>query len=148
MTIAAGGLIKQSIHRDTYDPETWDPSSTITFNVQILNAKVFQKVIGKAPPKCPNNAKTYLKAGLPFFDIPEPSSSIAGNFGDVKSVGQLNYGMSTAGGSVSDESDQLDYDFIYHIRHEMAKGVPKREFRTASEIEREVSRANVVSFGR
>jgi hypothetical protein len=144
MAVAAGGLIKQSIHRDTYDPETWDPSSTITFNVQILNAKFFQKLTGKAPPKCPIGAKTYVSAGLPFFNIPEPSSSIAGKFGALQSLSQLSLGMSTNG---KNEIDELDDEFFEHIGLELANGEPMREFRTASEIQREVSRANVVSFG-
>lgn len=151
MAIAAGGLIKQSIHRDSYDSETWDPSSTMTFNVQILNAKIFKKATGKTPPKCPINAKTYLSKGFSFFDIPEDSSSIDGNFKTVQSVGHL--GGLTLDSQGSDDEERsgyepLDYDFISHINRGLASGEPKREFRTASDILNEVNRANVVSFGR
>lgn len=159
MALTAGGLIRQAIHHDDYDPESWDRSSTLMFNVQILNAKVFEKVTGLAPPKCPISAKTYFTHGLPFFDILEADSSIAGNFDGVKSVGELRGEMDSEGESIDeseddrseyksdDEDDCGYYNFDNNRGFDLVTVGPEREFRTVREIEDEVTRANVVSWG-
>jgi len=90
MSLAAGGLIKQSINADTYPASIWDPESTIMFNIQLLNSESFMAVTGRAPPSSPIDAKTYQQHGYPFFDIwNEELSGVKGNFGVVKSVGEI-----------------------------------------------------------
>lgn len=127
MGIAAGGLIKQYIQRDTYPPDSWDTRSTTAFNVQVLNAVVFQRVTGIAAPKCPLDAKAYKALGYPFFDIPEDTSTIAGDFGDLKSLRELFF--------ENDGDIKLNPDGA------------KRAFRTVSEID-ESRCANFASFDR
>lgn len=39
-----------------------------------------------APPETPISARTYASQGLPFFEIYNETSTIEGDFGDVKSV--------------------------------------------------------------
>jgi hypothetical protein len=144
MAIAAGGLIKQSIHRDAYAPDSWDPTSTIVFNVQILNAEIFQKVTGKAPPKRPADFKSYKKSEGKFFDIPEASSSLSGNFKGVKSVGQIK-GQKDNDGS-DDKSGPVKWSLLSYLNHDLTRGRPKREFRTTKDIEDEITRSNIVSW--
>jgi hypothetical protein len=90
MSLAAGGLIKQSINADPYPASIWDVESTILFNVQLLNSESFMAVTGRAPPSSPVDAKTYQQHGYPFFDIwNEELSGVKGNFAVVKSVGEM-----------------------------------------------------------
>jgi ubiquitin len=87
MGIAAGGLIKQSIVRDTTDPAIWDPENGTIFNVQILNSAVFESITGNPPPSTPITAQTYANHGYPYYDIyDEKPSGIKGDFSGVKSV--------------------------------------------------------------
>lgn len=89
MGIAAGGLIKQSIVKDIYDPTIWDSGKGTIFNVQILNSADFEAVTGKAPPKTPVTAKPYAAHGYPYYDIyDEKPSGIKGDFSGVQSVAE------------------------------------------------------------
>lgn len=91
MGIAAGGRIKQSIVRDTTAPTFWDGARTTTVDMHIVNSTAFKQITGMDPPETPITAKTYEKAGLPYFDIwNEKPSGIKGDFEGVKSVNQLN----------------------------------------------------------
>lgn len=67
MGIAAGGLIKQAIERDTYDPKIWDMDRTILFNVSVLNSNCFKHYTGLNPLETPVTARTYAHAGMPYF---------------------------------------------------------------------------------
>jgi hypothetical protein len=90
MSLAAGGLIKQSINADPYPASIWDAESTILFNVQLLNSESFMAVTGGALPATPIDAETYQSHGYPFFDIwNEELSGVKGDFGVVKSVGEM-----------------------------------------------------------
>lgn len=64
MGIAAGGMIKQDIRRDTYDPKKWMRGLTLAIPVQILNNRTFREVTGLEPPACPIDA-----AAVRFFPI-------------------------------------------------------------------------------
>src|SRR6202043_271287 len=69
MSLAAGGLIKQSINTDNYPPSIWDRDNSVLLNVQLLNSESFQAVTGFEPPASPIDAKTYAAYGMPFYDI-------------------------------------------------------------------------------
>jgi hypothetical protein len=145
MAIAAGGLIKRSIHRDSYTSDSWDTSSTIVFNVQILNAKIFQTVTGERPPAAPANWQTYKKSGGKFFNILEASSLLAGTFGGVKSVSQL-AGIEDESSS-EDEMGTVDYYSIHrHLNQYLKQGKPKKAFRTAKDIEDDIAGSKIVSW--
>lgn len=58
MGIATGGMIKQDIRRDTYDPKKWMRGLTLTIPVQILDNQTFREVTGLEPPPCPIDAET------------------------------------------------------------------------------------------
>lgn len=89
MALAAGGLIKQTVIRDTYDPSIWDVDNSTIFNVQILNSAIFEQITGKAPPKTPVTGQAYAEHGFPYFDIfDEKASGVKGDFEGVKSVNE------------------------------------------------------------
>lgn len=58
MGIAAGGMIKQNIRSDTYDPKKWMRGLTVTIPVHILDNQTFRDVTGLEPPPCPIDAET------------------------------------------------------------------------------------------
>jgi hypothetical protein len=88
MGIAAGGLINQTIVEDP-GMHKWDPSKTVVFNLQILNTHHFKRITGMEPPRPVIDAATYAAYGLPFYSLYEEPSSVAGDFEDIKSIGQL-----------------------------------------------------------
>ena len=88
MNIAAGGLIKQVIHRDTHRPN-WDTSKTIVFNAQILNSALYQAVTGVKSLTMPIRHEVYTAHGFPYYKMNEEPSGIHGNFGLIKSVDQI-----------------------------------------------------------
>lgn len=55
--IAAGGLIKQHIRKDTRNPKGWVKGLAIPFRVQILDSSTFRQVTGEEPPACPTDAE-------------------------------------------------------------------------------------------
>ncbi|KAF7876492.1 hypothetical protein EAF04_001582 [Stromatinia cepivora] len=88
MAIAPGGFIKQTIVKDFVPAANWDRDNTTIFNIQMLNAEVFESVVGVKPPPTPITAKTYADFGYPFYTMYEEQSGVGGNF-PVKSVAQL-----------------------------------------------------------
>ncbi|KAF2443479.1 ubiquitin-domain-containing protein [Karstenula rhodostoma CBS 690.94] len=144
MNIAAGGKIKQVIHKDTYENEWLSDQSTV-FNVQILNSAAYQAVTGNPPPSKPISAQTYAKNGMPFFAMYEEPSGISGAFSMVKSVAQID--------GVKDKNVKLP---IRHIgedgnRATQAVGIvnpkgPMREFRTERDLKKEYSGYHVANF--
>lgn len=88
--ISAGGLIRQTIIKDSFRPDIWQPEYGTIFNVQILNSTIFRQVTGKAPPTSPITSWTYADHGYPYFAIyNELPSGIVGQFEGVKSVNQM-----------------------------------------------------------
>ena len=93
MSIAAGGRIKQSICADFHDFDFWDVDSTVLFNVQIVNTEVLDHITKSASykPKPPVTAQEFSAKGIPFFKFsgPEHNALVSGDFGEVKSIVQL-----------------------------------------------------------
>jgi hypothetical protein len=87
MGVAVGGRIKQRIFRLPKD--SYQKSTAVTFNVQLLNSNFFQRVTGQRPPACPITAADYEAQGLPFFAMFEEPSATSGDFSMVRSVGEL-----------------------------------------------------------
>ncbi len=86
--VEADRTVKQVILEDNEDPSAWVRTSTITIPVHILTTRLFRDIAGQHPPRCPVLARSYAKAGLPFFEFPEKASGISGTFADdeAKSV--------------------------------------------------------------
>ncbi|KAI0912584.1 hypothetical protein F4823DRAFT_559913 [Ustulina deusta] len=86
--VEADRTVKQVILEDNEDPSAWVRTSTITIPVHILTTRLFRDIAGQHPPRCPVLARSYARAGLPFFEFPEKASGISGTFADdeAKSV--------------------------------------------------------------
>jgi len=89
MAIAPGGFITQTIVKDPVEAEDWDKENTIMFNLQLLNASVFEQLIGIKAPPTPITPELCKRYGYPFFKLYEEKSGIKGDFEGVKSLGDL-----------------------------------------------------------
>ena len=90
MGIAAGGMIKQNIRKDTNSADIWDTNRSKLINIQFINSVRFEEITGMLTPPTPISPQTYADKGLPFFQfLNEGPSVICGEFSKVKSVGQL-----------------------------------------------------------
>lgn len=89
MGIARGGRIKQAIFGDRNPSTIWHSAHTMAFNVQLLNSRVFESMIGHALPETPVTMETYAQAGYPFFSMYEEPSNVYGKFDKVQSIAEL-----------------------------------------------------------
>ncbi|KAF3915082.1 hypothetical protein ABW21_db0207988 [Orbilia brochopaga] len=88
--IAAGGKIQQSIVTDKLSDDDWDKENILAFNVQILNAQDYVRITRLPAPSKPVSASEYAASGGKFFQLSEEEESfVYGDFGKVKSIGQL-----------------------------------------------------------
>ena len=89
MGLAAGGRMKQKIYPDPYGVDTWDRGERTRCFVHIVNSELWREITGEDPPKTPVTAKSYAKAGLPWFDLYDehvPTVSPTATLKAVKSV--------------------------------------------------------------
>ncbi|QSZ31442.1 hypothetical protein DSL72_001007 [Monilinia vaccinii-corymbosi] len=132
MAIAAGGLIKQTIIKDFVPSADWDQDNTLMLNIQMLNADVFQRVVGINAPPTPISADTYARYGYPFYKIYEERSGVQGDF-PVQSVARLKAlkGMRSS----PDDDENISFREIAIDRHG-AKG--RGSFTPVEEMEAQI----------
>jgi hypothetical protein len=68
MGLAAGGRMKQTIHKDPYALDDWQVETRSRCFVHLANALVWQAITDSPPPHPPPTAAAYTRAGLPWFD--------------------------------------------------------------------------------
>lgn len=151
MSIAAGGHIDQCVQEDDHDRNIWAPGSTISFSVHILNSQFFQTIMGKEPPPTPITMKDYLKMGLPFFNFKEPNSIVSGAFGQILSVGEIEFKkgkkrkQTTMSEATVAKPPAIPIEhFLYHVSAN--PNGTAQPFRTVRELEEQIRRMNVISF--
>jgi hypothetical protein len=94
MGLAPGGLMRQQIYRDRFDPDDWDLSHRGRCFVHIANSLVWRAITGGNPPTPPPTAKQYTRAGLPWFEYysesqkPLDGSALLGGLESVAAMGQ------------------------------------------------------------
>jgi hypothetical protein len=140
MSIAAGGLIEQVIHRDTHR-SNWDTAKTTVFNAQILNSASYQAVTGSAPPTMPIPHEIYTAHGFPYYKMYEEPSGVHGDFDQVKSVGQI---KGKVGSKVTVRAPQI-VDIGYHHQVVNPQG-PLQELRSVTEFEAVLEGYHVAEF--
>jgi hypothetical protein len=69
MGLAAGGRMKQKIYPDPYGADAWDTTERTRVFVHIVNSELWREITGEEPPASPVTAKSYARAGLPWFDL-------------------------------------------------------------------------------
>jgi hypothetical protein len=103
LTIGAGGSIKQTIVEDKNDPRIWDVASAKLINIQLVNSAAFELITGLATPKTPVSFRTYMSAGLPFYDVyKEKPSSVSGSFSKVRTISKID--------AAQEENTGYDFD--------------------------------------
>ena len=68
MGLAPGGQMRQQIYEDHFGFEAWDRGHSSRCFVHLCNSLVWQGLTGHLPPYPPPTAKSYSRAGLPWFD--------------------------------------------------------------------------------
>jgi hypothetical protein len=101
----AGGKISQKINRDPLPTTAYDHSKVQQFHVTVINAAHFSAITGLPSPPSPITAKTYLKHGLPWFELYDEHIPAANNassatpLAGVRSIAQMDADRKSAGGS-------------------------------------------------
>ncbi|KAF2681824.1 hypothetical protein K458DRAFT_250340, partial [Lentithecium fluviatile CBS 122367] len=94
MGLAAGGLIKQEIRRDTniYRSPRLNQATTTLISVQLLNSVAYEAITGMLCPPTPITMREYVNAGIPWFDnYKNQTASTEGayNFNRIASVAEI-----------------------------------------------------------
>jgi hypothetical protein len=92
MGLAAGGRMKQVIHKDRYGLDTWDARQSTEVLIHIVNCAEWEAITGRAAPPTPVSPRTYTEHGLPWFAIYDESGTdipASSRFERVKSMGDL-----------------------------------------------------------
>jgi len=80
MGLAPGGLMHQEIYEDDYGIDAWETEVFSRCYVHLANSQVYEKLTGHPPPTKPPTAKTYIDAGLPWFEYyDEKSTALPGS---------------------------------------------------------------------
>jgi hypothetical protein len=138
MAVAPGGFIKQKIVKDPVDAEDWDKENTIMFNLQLLNASVFQQVTGIKAQATPITPELYKRYGYPFFKLYEEKSGIKGDFQGIKSVSELDRQKGVKRNGISDNI--MCFPIV-----ELNAVNKKSPFLPVSELEAVVKKRNIVA---
>lgn len=67
MGIAAGGSIKQQIHKDTYGIESWSAEKKRSLTIHLVNSMAYKAITGIDPPNSPITAAAYQRAKIPWY---------------------------------------------------------------------------------
>jgi hypothetical protein len=123
MGLAPGGQMRQQIYEDHFGFEAWDRGHSSRCFVHLCNSLVWQGLTGHPPP----TAKSYSKAGLPWFDYYQDGvEALPGSntLADLKSAFQISQ---TKGDYALPENDPFDLPST-QIR-QLGRGRPVREMK-------------------
>lgn len=67
MGVAAGGSIKQQIHKDTYGLGSWEIKKKRSVTIHIVNSLAYKAITGNEPPQSPITAEQYKAAKIPWY---------------------------------------------------------------------------------
>ena len=73
MAFGPGGLVRQKLYPDPYGAETWDPTSVVRLDLELVDARWLAARTGRHYPT-PIDAATYAAAGLPWFDLDDDAA--------------------------------------------------------------------------
>jgi hypothetical protein len=81
--LAAGGRMRQHIYPDPYGIDTWDQDDHGRVFVHIVNSREWTRITGEPLPSTPVGVRSYIDAGLPWFDLYDD------HLGDIEPSGAL-----------------------------------------------------------
>jgi hypothetical protein len=122
MGLAPGGRMRQEIYDDTFDLEDWDLKHSSRCFVHIANSLVWRDITGENPPTTPPTARTYTKAGFPWFDFyNDDGIAVEGSdiLSKLKSVAQLG---KKKGDVPLPENESVNVSNVVNLRKGLKKG--------------------------
>jgi hypothetical protein len=122
MGLAPGGRMRQKIYSDRFDVDDWDLEHSSRCFVHIANSMVWREITGENPPTVPPTARSYTKAGLPWFDIySDNGAAVEGS--DILTKLKSVVGLGTEKGDVPlPENESLDVNNVVMLRKGLKKG--------------------------
>ena len=93
--VAAGGRISQKINKDSLPPFAYDYKRGFHLHVTIINSAHFTALTGLPTPSSPIKTSTYIKQGLPWYELYDEHVPAANNtstpnpLNTVKTLGTL-----------------------------------------------------------
>ena len=90
MGLAAGGSMKQKIHKDPWGRDSWDARRAERVFVHLVDALSWREITGEEAPKTPVTAQEYRRHGLPWFELYEehiPAVKGGKKLNEVKGLG-------------------------------------------------------------
>lgn len=103
MALGLGGRISQDIYPDTFDADDWRREATAKVWVHLVSAAEWRACTGEAPPTTPIDTESYIKAGLPWFDLYNADK------GDLATPEELR-SLSSVGQMLGEEDDTSTVD--------------------------------------
>jgi hypothetical protein len=92
MGLDAGGRMRQEIYADEYGIDTWLEEPAAIVEVDLVDALAFEAVTGIPAPAPVADAGAYTRAGLPWFDLLDPSRediAAAKSLAGIRSIADL-----------------------------------------------------------
>ncbi|MBK7948899.1 MAG: hypothetical protein IPK00_09175 [Deltaproteobacteria bacterium] len=77
MGLAAGGRMKQKLYPDPLGIDAWQSIPSGRVFVHLVNSEAWRDITGEAPPETPITAKSYRRAGLPWFELYDETAGTA-----------------------------------------------------------------------
>lgn len=122
MGLAPGGRMRQEIFDDRYDMSDWNTGTTSRCFVHLCNSLVWHSITDTHPPHPAPTSKQYTKAGLPWFDYYDDSSTAvdgSDTLAGLKSVSQL---ATEKGDVVLPENESVTPDNLVIFRRGLKDG--------------------------
>lgn len=122
MGIAPGGRMQQEIYDDPYDMQDWETDASSRCFIHLCNSMVWQSIAGSAPPHPAPTAKSYTKAGLPWFEYYDDSqTALSGTsvLSKLKSIAQKSLAK---GDSVLPENETVTPTSVKAYRKGLRRG--------------------------
>jgi hypothetical protein len=122
MGLAPGGRMRQEIYDDLFDLDDWDLRHSGRCFVHIANSLVWNDITGQDPPTTPPTARSYSKAGLPWFDFySDNGSAVDGS--DILSKLKSVVGMGAEKGEIPlPENESVKTNNVVMLRKGLRKG--------------------------
>lgn len=110
MGLGGGGLMRQQIYKDPHEGDVWDMDQTSRCFIHLCDAVLWREITGENPPQKPFTAKTYSKAGLPWFEYYRSDLNVlkgSKKLSGIKSVHNVSLAKQGAGLSENDSVEVM-----------------------------------------
>lgn len=126
MGLGAGGMMKQEVYKDPFDPSDWDMEHTSRVYVHLANSLVWKAITQHDPPYPPPTSADYTRKGLPWFDYyADDLKALAGTglLKNINSVLQMGFQKGLEGVLPENESHSVETDKIHIQNGNIREGI-------------------------